>query len=244
MDNALRAEWYDLADGDRAAYLDWLHNSHLPKLQAHPGVLWVGHYAISAKPSYMEKNKDGRTRAVSDDPTCPTGKEYVLLIGSSSPDVFFNINNPLPEDAEARDWFAKRVQFRDAVFIVEDRINGPEYRKLLPGTGAPPAIQFGNFNVRTPEDEFVLANYYRQVRFAVIPKTRGCIGMTKLLSVAGWPKHGILYTFDGMDEGEEVFEQRFKDANDGLVFKGKTIREYVVHAPNAPHAGKRIWPAL
>ena len=45
MDRAFWITWYDLPDEGRAAYLDWLHNTYIPKVTARPGVLWAAHYA-------------------------------------------------------------------------------------------------------------------------------------------------------------------------------------------------------
>lgn len=243
MDDSYKAEWYDIDDADRAAFLGWLHERHLPTIQSQLGILWVGHYAIQEKPGYKIPNAVGLSRMETDDPTVPTGSQYVLLTAAASPDVFFDPNNPPSDDNATRDWLAKRRNYRQAIFLVEQRVNGPEYRKLLPGTGAPPAMQLGNFNVKTIEDEFDLGIFYRRCRYAEIPVTPGCISMLKLLGIAGWPKHGVLYQFAEMDDREEEFEQRFRDSIGGRDWRGRDVREYVVHAPKAPHAGKRIWPA-
>ncbi len=101
-------------------------------------------------------------------------------------------------------------------------------------------MQLGNFNVKTIEDEFDLGYFYRRCRYAEIPVTPGCISMIKLLGVAGWPKHGVLYQFAEMEDREEELEQRFRDPIGGPAWRGRDVREYVVHAPKAPHAGKRI----
>jgi hypothetical protein len=243
MDDAIKAEWYDIAASDRPGFLAWLHGEHLPKLQATPGILWVGHYAI-AKKGPIKPDPDGLPRMQTDDPTVSKGCEYVLLAGAASADVFFDPHRNPSADADSAAWLAKRREHRAAIFIVEARVQGPEYRSLLPGTAAPPAMQLGNFNVRRPEDEIDLARYYRQVRYRQIPRTRGCIGMRKLVSVAGWPKHGVLYEFVSMDESEDDFEARFREAGRGEARTIRSLRDYVVHGPDAPHAGRRLWPAV
>ena len=242
MDDALRAEWYDLADEDREPFLEWLHGVRLPYHQKRPGILWAGHYEIAKRTK--SEYQDGLAKMHTDDPRVATGSEYVLLLAASSPDVFFDPHRQREEDPEDRAGLAKRRQHRSALFIVEARVNGPEYRSLMPGTGPAPAMQLGAFNVLTPEDEFDLGRYYRQVRYAEIPRTRGCIGMKKLVSVAGWPKQGVLYEFVSMEAGEEDFEPRFRAASLPGTRKGRSLRESVVHGPNAPHAGRRIWPAV
>ena len=44
MDTAIKAEWYDLDDGEREDFLGWYHAEYLPTLQAAAGHIWVGHY--------------------------------------------------------------------------------------------------------------------------------------------------------------------------------------------------------
>ena len=69
-------------------------------------------------------------------------------------------------------------------------------------------MQFGNFVIESPQAERALALYYRKHRFRQVAATRGCIGARKFVSSVGWPKHGILYEFTGMDDGETLFEAR------------------------------------
>ena len=57
-------------------------------------------------------------------------------------------------------------------------------------------------------------------------------------------QHGILYEFTAIEPDEVLFEARFNNALPALKWAGRHVLSYVVHGPNAPHAGRRIWPEL
>ena len=46
MDQGLWAIWYEIADDQRAAYLDWFHRVHIPEKLARPGYRWAAHYEL------------------------------------------------------------------------------------------------------------------------------------------------------------------------------------------------------
>ena len=46
LDKAIWAIHYDLAEPDRAGYLAWFHETHMPEKLARPGYLWAAHYEI------------------------------------------------------------------------------------------------------------------------------------------------------------------------------------------------------
>ena len=139
---------------------------------------------------------------------------------------------------------AKRKQYRFGIFIEETRVSGPDWYRHLPGTGAPPAIQLGNYLTSNQTDDMDLAMWYRQMKLPQVTRARGCIGARKLISIVGWAKHGILYEFMEMDPHEENFEQRFRDAGLSERWTGRHVLKIVVHAPMGPHAGRRIWPPV
>ena len=91
-------------------------------------------------------------------------------------------------------------------------------------------------------NEIELANWYRSERFPRLPVTRGMIRGRKLLSIAGWAKHGVLWEFLEMDNNEYSFEHRFIEADRGEDWCGRHVLEYVTHSPGSPHAGRRVWP--
>ena len=238
---ALRAEWYDLPADKAQDWLVWLHKDYLPKLKASPGVVWVGHYQIEKK-SGEPSQAGGLRRVETDDKSVPNGADYVLVTAGASPETFLAWESPISTMEKAvEDRLSQRKGYRQAIYIEEYRVDGPVPNPTR-DKEAPPAMQLGNFNVRTPDDDFELARYYRLSRFPEVQMTIGSMGARKLVSIAGWPKHGILYEFSSMNPGEQVFEQRMLVNRKPVPVKLKAIQQYVVHAPGAPHAGRRIWP--
>jgi hypothetical protein len=243
MDTAIKAEWYDLDDADRERFLAWLHGQYLPALQAKPGYIWVGHYnraparGASLPPGYP-------ARVETDDPNVPKGSQYLIVTAAASADVFFNPNAATETDAETEARLAKRKEYRFCIFIEETRVSGPDWHRHLPGSGAPPAIQLGNYSTKTQADDLDLEMWYRAMKLPQVTRARGCIGARKLVSLVGWAKHGVLYEFMDMEDDEENFEQRFRDAGLTEKWTGRHVLQIVVHAPKGPHAGRRIWPPL
>ena len=243
MDTAIRAEWYDLEDADRDGFLDWFHGDYLPALQAKPGVIWVGHYDRATI-----KGKDTAAgsppRVVTDDPSVAKGSQYLLVTAAPSVDVFFDPHVAEETDPEIKAHLAKRREHRLAIFVEETRVSGPEWYRQLPGTSAPPAIQFGNYATRSQADDLDLEYWYRRMRLPQVTRTRGCMGARKLVCVIGWAKHGILYEFLPLDPDESNFEQRFYDAGLTERWTGRHVLEIVIHQPRGPHAGTRLWPPV
>lgn len=243
MDTAIKAEWYDLEDADRDGFLDWLQGDYLPRLQSRPGVIWVGLY--DRAPVLGTGLAAGSPpRVVTDDPGVPLGSQYMLVTAAPSVDVFFDPHLADETDPNAKANLAKRREHRLAIFVEETRVSGPDWYRKLPGTGAPPAIQFGNYATRSQADDVDLENWYRRMRLPQVTRTRGCIGARKLVSVVGWAKHGILYEFMELDQDESNFEQRFYDAGLTERWTGRHVLEIVIHQPRGPHAGRRLWPPV
>lgn len=243
MSEVIKAEWFDLADENKASIWDWLHGEYFPALQAAQGVAWVGHYDIVEQPDrpYIEGAPQKRS---TEDPNVPTGWQNVVLTAAVSSEVFFGPNNPVDALAETHaEKLGVRENFREAVFIEEQVINSPEQRTLPYGMGPPPAMQLGNYNANTPEDEFELARWYRSERFPRVSISKGMIRGRKMLSIAGWPKHGVLWEFTDLPEGEFTFEPRFIEADRGEEWSGRHVLEYVTHSHQGPHCGRRVWPA-
>jgi hypothetical protein len=243
MDTAIKAEWYDLDDKDRDGFLAWLHGKHLPAEQAKPGHIWIGHYDRAVQTG-KSRPPGHPPRIETDDPKVPKGSQYLLVTAAPSPDVFFDPNLPTEMDAETRAQLAKRKEYRHCIFIEETRVSGPDWYRHMPGSGAPPAIQLGNYSTATEQDDLDLGLWYRMMKLPQVTRARGCIGARKLVSLVGWAKHGILYEFMGMDDDEENFEPRFREAGFNDRWKGRHVLKIVVHAPKGPHAGRRIWPPV
>jgi hypothetical protein len=244
MGEVLKAEWFDIAEKARDATWAWMHKEYLPALQSASGVAWVGHYEIVALPDkpYIE---GAPRRKQTKDPAVAPGWQNVVLTSGISPDVFFGPDNAVDALREAHSGkLAALENYRSAVFIEEQVINSPEVRALPYGMGPPPAMQLGNFNTDKPEDDIELARWYRAERFPRVSVSRGMIRGRKMISMAGWPKHGVLWEFTDLPVGEFSFEPRFIEADRKENWKGRHVLEYVTHSPGGPHAGRRVWPPV
>jgi len=242
LSEILRVEWFDIHIENKAKLWWWLHDFFLNSLQSQTGVNWVAHYEIVPHPTtpYI---KGAPLKKEIKDPKIPTGQENLIITSASSASVFFGNRNTLKNMEEENFlYLSMRENYRTAVFIEEEIINGPEQDKNPLGMGGPPAMQFGSYNVNEISDEIELANWYRSERFPRLPVTRGMIRGRKLLSIVGWAKHGVLWEFIEMDEKEYSFEHRFIEADRGEDWRGRHVLEYVTHAPGSPHAGRRVWP--
>ena len=243
MDTAIKAEWYDLDDADREDFLAWLHGKHLPALQARPGHIWIGHY--NRAPQTGKTTPPGHPpRRDTTDPNVPRGSQYLLVTAAASPDVFFDPNVTAETDTETVARLAKRKEYRFGIFIEETRVSGPDWYRHLPGTGAPPAIQLGNYLTSTQKDDMDLALWYRTMKLPQVTRARGCIGARKLVSLVGWAKHGIMYEFESLEARTRQFEEPEESKIvDPKEWTGRIVRT-TLHTPGSPVVGERIWPPV
>lgn len=241
MGEAIWATWYDLPEIGRTEHLDWLHEHHMPALLRLPGLAWAAHYEITGGGAAMDQIGARLARPDGDD--VPLGKDFVLLVGAAEPHVFFHPRIDEAEAALQAPQLADRQQSRSAVFIEEAYVTGPEVEKRPKGTGGAPAIQFGSFRTRTVADGWDLGAWYAQYRLPAMSGMGGCIATRKLLAVAGWPRHGILYEFTSLEARHAHFQSHESLALDEQVWTHRIIN-YTVHAPGSPHVGRRIWPPV
>lgn len=241
MDQGIWATWYDLADESRERFLEWVHECYCPYLRIQPGYIWVAHYRYTGGGAQMERVKAtaiGHTKEA-----IGSGYQYVLLVGAASAHTFFNPaldELKLPTGSDAM--LALRLGMRTAVFTEEARVNGPEPREFGPGTGPGPAIQMGSFRMRTPEEDFDLGRWYAQYRLPFMARMPGCIATRKLVGVAGWAKHSVLYEFTSLDKRLRNFEEPHEAlALDSTRWQSKVMAG-TVHTPGSPFIGERIWP--
>jgi hypothetical protein len=246
MDQGVRAVWYDLEDTAEAAYLAWLHGHYLPEIMARPGILWAAHYEITGGGAHMDKIGDVLPRMdEGENADVGTGTQYLLLIGAGSPHVFFkpDFDQLEQENAAVRDQIALRQGARTCVFTEEARVNGPEFDYRTHDSTPGPAIQMGSFRTRTVADEFDLAGWYANYRMPAMARMPGCIATRKLVSVAGWAKHSVMYEFLSLEARAEHFQSHESLALDETVWTSRIIK-YTVHAPGSPSVGRRIWPSV
>ena len=147
-------------------------------------------------------------------------------MGAATPHTFFNPSLAQLErqqDSETREMLALRQGTRTCILTEVDRVDGPEIIKRPAGTTPGPVIQMGAFNMQTIDDEFELAAWYAQDRLMAIAGMRGAIGARKMVSIAGWAKHSVLYEFISHEARDKEFikglEGQAKDRT-GIAFHG------------------------
>jgi hypothetical protein len=240
MDSGIWATWYNLDPEHEDVFLKWMHGTYLPKLKAVPGYAWAAHYFNTrGGPAMIEYDKIV-TRAEEE---IGSGGQYVVIVGAASPHTFFKpFFREVIETEEHREMLALRRGVRTAVFVEEARVNGPSAANFLPGSTPAPAIQFGSYRIKSTEEEFGLAQWYAKYRFPHMSQMPGCVATRKLLCVAGWVKHGILYEFESLEARMKYFEEPHEAlALDPNEWTGRIFRS-TIHTPGSPVVGQRIWP--
>lgn len=235
MDNGLWANWYDLDDGDRESHLDWLHGSYLPEIVAQPGVAWAAHYEVQ-----QEAYRGPRERLPHTDESIGQGNEYLLLVGATSPHVFFHARSPVFDSNQSEETRRRLAERREGRFLItaeEARITGPEYGTATPGGTPAPAIQMGSYRMSSPETEIAIGAWYAQLRMPELSRLPGCVQMRKLVGIAGWAKHAVLYEFTSLDDRRKNIEKPYDEWTARAVAP-------TLHAPGSPCVAVRVWPAL
>ena len=238
MDRGIHAAWYDLPEGGREEYLAWFHGEYLPETLRRPGHLWAAHFEVTGGGGRMKDVQSQLTHTA--EAGLGTGTQYIALLGAASPHVFCAPAGE-EESAEARGMLGRRTGERICIFSEEARVDGPEAASRAPGLTPGPAIQMGSFVAQSVEAEFDLSAWYARYRLPAMARMPGCVGARKLLSVAGWAKHSILYEFTSLEAREENFQGQEDQSLDEKSWTGRVIR-YVTHAPGSPSVGRRIWP--
>jgi len=245
MSRGIWATWYDVADADRDAFIEWEQKEYLPALAANSRYNWVARYA-SKSGAGIETGVFGETVVDAGKEGIGSASEYLVLIGADSPHVFLN---PLVLDGNeapfpgASDMLKKRINLRHAILLEEETVDGPEAApKTLPDVPAP-AIRLGNFYMRTTQEDFDAGRWYAQRRLPEMQESPGCVRTRKLMCVAGWGKHSILYEFTSPETRADLwkaFQAQRKDDPNGFW----TIGPQTLHAPGSPFLGQRTWSSV
>lgn len=191
--------------------------------------------AISGAPGRLSQVQGGAV---------PTGDRYVLLFGATGPHVFAG---PTPAGLHAklsagdRKMLAMRRGERANIMTEEARIIGPAARRPEAEMALSPCIQIGSFNAGAWTDEDELAAWYAQWRLPCMQKMPGCVRVRKLVSVAGWAKHAIVYEFTSVAARNEHFVDHERDNPQMEEWTDQVVRK-LVHAPGSPNLARRIWP--
>lgn len=241
MGEAIWATWFDLPEAEAGDHLAWLHGTHLPAILARPGFGWAATYRNSGGGAHMDKIADGLARPGEDE--VPGGRDYVVLVGAPDVELFFNPRVDQAKIGIGGDRLNQRRGARSAVFIEQSYVAGPEMATRPRGGPTGPAIQFGSFRTKTTEDEWDLSAWYGQYRLPAMSGMKGCIATRKLVAVAGWVKHAVLYEFTSLEQRQEHFQGHESLALDQRVWTNKIIN-YTIHSPGSPVVGSRLWPPV
>src|SRR5690606_21909328 len=98
-----------------------------------------------------------------------------------------------------RQQLAKRTGERSVVFTEIARVDSPGALSRRPGITAGPVVQFGTFDVNAPENELELSTWYSRLTFPLARPLEGMVCSRRLVSIGGWPRHGILYEFESLE---------------------------------------------
>jgi hypothetical protein len=246
MDRAIWAVWYDLDDRDRLTFLSWLHETYLPALASTSAFAWVAHYQECEAPPQSERKPDGSLVIGHTREDMGNGHQYMVLVGADAPRRFLD---PLFLTEESKvvegagHFLAQRRGIRYSLFVEQERVTGraPGAADYPPMPG--PAIQFGSFRLQSPEDEFEGGAWYSQDRLPLMARSVQCIRTRKLVSVAGWPKHGVIYEFTSIAARNELWESERKAKAAGAA-SSQGISAKTLHTPGSPVVATRTWPPV
>jgi hypothetical protein len=236
MDRGIWATWYDLPEQGREEYINYLHGVYLPAMLRRSGYLWAAHVQNVDSPEREAANYRRLTHT--DEPSVPQGYRYLLLFGAADPHVF--VARDMAADAfekaspEGKQLLSRQKAARSVIFTEVGRVDGPAAALRSPGITPGPVIQFGTFNINRLENEVEMNAWYAKSRLPLVARGEGNLGARRLVSIAGWPKHGILYEFVSL----EAAAKNLADPSDWT----RRVVDNLVHAPHSPTLGVRIWP--
>jgi len=205
-----------------------------------PGYLWAAHYATRGTEGGSTSSQIHHV----EDPKVPTGFRYILLIGAKDAHVF---GNPAPSSihatlpAQGRKMLAMRMGERVNLMTEAGRCEGRAVDAYKEGLTGAPCIQIGSFNCPVEYEEEMHAGYV-QLRLPAMCDTVSCIRTRRLVSVAGWAKHAILYEFTSLEGFKRDYE--VANAKSPLGMGGHSVVSMLIHAPGGPNSALRIWPPV
>ena len=240
QDRALWISWYDLLADGCDDYLAWVRDSYIPMLLKRPGILAATHYV-----------NDGNILPISrvrhtTDSTVGTGNEYICIVSAEHAHAFAN---PVPAKFHAglpetdRKFLAMRLRERMNIFTEEHRMAGPVAAQREGPFMLAPCIQLGSFNANSHLGEDEVLAWYAQFRLPSMTTLPGCIGIRKMVSVAGWAKHGVLYEFVSAAEREKHFRAHERANPETDAWTARLVPT-MVHAPLSPNVAHRLWPPV
>ena len=95
----------------------------------------------------------------------------------------------------------------------------------------------GSYRMTSPETEIAHREWYAQYRLPKLGRMPGCIRMRKLVGIAGWAKHAVLYEFTSLEERARNIEKPYDE------WTARAVKA-TIHAPGSPCVGERTWPTV
>jgi hypothetical protein len=229
MDRGIWAIWYDVANADRLAYLDWFHRVHIPEKLARPGYVWAAHYAMDVD---CGASGPPARPGVPPPPGPDRGTGFLALFGGDTVAAFLD---PSPgqlkdrQDAETRRMIGMRRNAFGGLLAEAFRTDGPARALRGPGVTPGPWIAFELFStVDAAAEDPVLAGIVQQ-RLPRVALHPGAIGARALLGATGWARFGLLQEFA-------------TQASLAAALASPMPAAPVIHANASPGTGRRIWP--
>jgi hypothetical protein len=239
-DPALWITWYDLSPEARDEHLRWLHERHMPSLVERAGILWAAHYAAEKQPLRTAK-RDGSARRHPPRDAVPQGHGFILIVGAADCHVFSETTPKQREaslPAEDRDMLAMRRDAATNIMLEHLRIDGPEAGARVPGEALSQCIQLGSFVFDGDEQDLI--GWYAQWRLPSMTALPGCVGVRKLVSLAGWAKHAILHEFTSAEARAEHFVNHERRHHPEKAAWSERITGQVIHGPGSPNVAHRL----
>jgi hypothetical protein len=242
MSGAIWISWYDLPETRRDTYCSWLHGNYIPELLKRPGFRWAAHYAAVPKGSARTIRRND-VDEFAGDPDLPRGCDYLLLIGGDHANVF---GNPVPGALHAglpeadRTMLAMRSGERVNVMMEAFRVDSPITKP--PAAELAPCIQLGNFNYPWQHEQELLA-WFTRWRMPAIVKAPGCLRVRKLVSVAGWAKHGVIYEWESVEARNRGYLTHEDGDPEMKAWSDKVVGR-TEHAPGSATLATRLWPPV
>ena len=83
--------------------------------------------------------------------------------------------------------------------------------------------------------------WYSHCRMPAMTRLTGCVRTRKLVSVAGWAKHAILYEFVSLEARNAHFVGHEKEDAAAIAWGDRVVRT-LTHAPGSANLATRLWP--
>lgn len=131
---------------------------------------------------------------------------------------------------------ASRYVAAQAVYKLAGAVDGPS------AANAPawaPAVQFGALNTESVASEWLLSDWYENVRFPECQLTGGAYRASRYVSICGPTKFAVLYEFESLAARLAHFEGHEARGLD-REHPSSRVRDVVVHLPGAPYIGELL----